>query len=99
VEYGSVHTVTIFEEDGELNWEVEHTPNCETHKYDDPLFGSGEFHICGVQHELDAIGIDALVDGDGQALSPGTYQFRSWWHYDSWNREYDGGLELVINGS
>lgn len=53
--YGPDHIITIEYEDGSYNYEVEHD-SCAAIVYDDPDFGSGKYYVCGVQHELDAIG-------------------------------------------
>lgn len=78
-----LHTVVITVEDGERRYEVTHHAACP------------QVYICGVQHELDHVGAEALVDGEGEPLPPGTYTVRSWHTGPDHVGEYDGGLDLV----
>jgi hypothetical protein len=101
-------TETGDEEEPRL-YEVEHPLGCRVDLDAEPLpsmfgpwFGSrwwfggapGQMHAswtCWPQMDIDAIGPDEYFDD----FPAGRSAFRSWGDYDSWTREYDGGVELV----
>jgi hypothetical protein len=98
----SIHILVIesnrYEINGEFEWHVEHNEDCPQEEWLDTDFeGKHEpmmMYTCGVEWELQNIGIE----GFGEEIfkkSPGKYEFYAWSSYDSYNHEYDGGLEFV----
>lgn len=94
------HTLFIednrYEEDGEIDWYIEHTSDCTSEKIASGMFDDlevfEEVFTCGVQHEVDNIGLEGL---DGwQKLKPGEYKIVSWHTGPDYLGEYDGGLKF-----
>lgn len=87
----------------DLEWEIEHSPQCpyEVMRYYD--FGGGEqkHYLCRVGQEVMNIGIDGLeyVTGTGDGwteLEPGRYEIEAWSSGPSYpDGEWDGGLRFV----
>jgi hypothetical protein len=92
--------ITVNEDDGSPNWqeerewEIEHDPRCPSEKWDSGFGPDVIQHTCLMGEEISHNGIDSL-EVDWTTLEAGRYEVEVWSSYDSFSREYDGGLRLL----
>jgi hypothetical protein len=97
--------ITLVEEDTgqdgyveELEWEIEHDPNCKFSVYDTTAFPTVRHYECAVGEEIGNVGLDGLED-DWQSLEPGRYEIEHWtegyYNHQDGTMEYDSGLNFV----
>lgn len=85
------------EEAGEIEWHVEHNDTCQTETFDPAELGEKgsrvEFYVCGVQHDLDCIGLASLAHSLGYDMEfqipPGRYIVIGVYSFNAYTREGD----------
>ena len=86
----------------ELEWEIEHSPECKyvALQYNEFDEGPWKQYECMVGQEILYNGVDGLEfvtgTGDGwRELEEGRYEIELWSSHDSFSGEWDGGLRFV----
>ena len=95
--YGAVHTLVVWEVDGERDFEIIH-PGCDSEwhntGYKNDIY---ERFTCDLEEEIINAGLDSL-EPDWRKVEPGEYKIRAWHHtYNDfeYGPQWDGGLEYV----
>ncbi len=94
---GEPHTLTVYREDGELHYDLEHPQSCQQEDRD----GYAEYTCYIAWQEGNADLFETLDYSGTPVTEPGTYQIQGWTreitsYYGG--REYDAGISLIQDG-